>query len=637
MKKFSLFMFLAMIVSFASFALGPISGPTSGCVGSDYYLNDSLYTGGTWTSSNATVASINSSGVVTALTTGTTTITYTLGSSFVTAPFSVGIAPDPIAQTLTSFCPGTTSTCTDASSGGTWSSSDPYVASVNASGVVTGINSGIVEIYYSSTGGCEVSIMDTVNATSVGTIIGPGTICIGATGTIMDSTGGIFGSGGTWSTSNPSIATIDASGTVTGISAGTVTISYTSTGGACSPSVAITTLIVSGTTDPGTIYISGSLSAGSTTTMYGTVGGGTWSSSDPSIATIDPTSGSISGIAVGTVTITYSVMGCGGLGTTTTVVTVTAIDGISGYVNFGSTPFYGTVKVWLIHYNPATMDLEAIDTMSYYCSGTSQYYQFTGISTDSFRIKASVDNDTFYTTTGYIPTYHTSNFYWSDANVVYHTAGTSDINEDINMAYGSTTSGPGFIGGNVTTGANKGTSVGIPAVGMLIFAINSTTGTLIQQTYTDASGNYTFTGLPLGTYKIYPEAINYYTTAYTSITLTSGTPSMNNAGFIQHLLSKTITPIPAGVTAMTFASSSVVTFPNPASNTLNILWDSKSNENATVVITDVAGREVYKNTISMTKGSGNTPVDLSAFTNGLYIVSVRSASINYTNKIQVQH
>ena len=112
---------------------------------------------------------------------------------------------------------------------------------------------------------------------------------------------------------------------------------------------------------------------------------------------------------------------------------------------------------------------------------------------------------------------------------------------------------------------------------------------------------------------------------------------MNNAGFIQHLLSKTITPIPAGVTAMTFASSSVVTFPNPASNTLNILWDSKANENATIMITDIAGREVYKNTISMTKGSGNAPVDLSAFTNGLYIVSVRSASINYTNKIQVQH
>ena len=205
------------------------------------------------------------------------------------------------------------------------------------------------------------------------------------------------------------------------------------------------------------------------------------------------------------------------------------------------------------------------------------------------------------------------------------------------MAYGSTTSGPGFIGGNVTTGANKGTSVGIPAVGMLIFAINSTTGTLIQQTYTDASGNYSFTGLPLGTYKIYPEAINYATTAYTSITLTSSASSMTVASFIQHLLSKTITPIPENVATSVAMTSSVVTFPNPASNTLNILWDSKANENATIMITDIAGREVYKNTISMTKGSGNAPVDLSAFTNGLYIVSVRSASINYTNKIQIQH
>ena len=116
--------------------------------------------------------------------------------------------------------------------------------------------------------------------------------------------------------------------------------------------------------------------------------------------------------------------------------------------------------------------------MTYYCSGTSFYYQFLGLATDSFRVKAAGFDSTF-TGTGFIPTYHTSNFYWHDANVINHVSGTADINEDINMVSGAVTSGPGFIGGNVTTGANKTTSGAIPSIGLKMNIVNSATSQLM--------------------------------------------------------------------------------------------------------------------------------------------------------------
>lgn len=57
---------------------------------------------------------------------------------------------------------------------------------------------------------------------SAGTISGSSTVCVGASTTLSDTT-----TGGTWSSSNTSIATIGSTGIVTGISSGTVTISYT--------------------------------------------------------------------------------------------------------------------------------------------------------------------------------------------------------------------------------------------------------------------------------------------------------------------------------------------------------------------------------------------------------------------------
>lgn len=320
---------------------------------------------------------------------------------------------------------------------------------------------------------------------------------------------------------------------------------------------------------------------------------------------------------------------------------MTNCNQIKGWVNFFDTTSYmGGVRVYLIKYNPSSHILycpDSVDVMGPAATwpGQTVYeYMFNGASvamTDSFRVKAK---PLTYTAAGFIPTYHDSANYWSSAGVIHHTYPSIDEHQDIKMNMGIATSGPGFIGGDVTMGANRGTAGTIPAKNMLIYLKNSS-GKIIQHVYTDNSGHYTFTNLPVGqSYTVYPEAINYATTPRTSISLTSATPSMTAAHFQQHTISMTITPDMVGVNNIPGITGEVKVYPSPASDVLNILYDIPGNEAATVTMTDMAGKIMRSYELPAAQ-NGLKQLDIVGTPAGLYIVSVRSASVNTNCKIEV--
>jgi uncharacterized protein YjdB len=605
--------------------LAAITGAASVCIGHTSALADATG-GGAWSSSTITIATVGlSTGIVTGVAPGTATISYATSCGTVTTIVTVNAAPAPISGTLT-LCAGSTETLTDATSGGIWrGSGGAGVTFDTATALVTGVTpSSELHVTYTASDGCISSLTVTITGTSpIGAITGLLSVCSGSTITLADGT-----PGGAWSSSNPVIATVSG-GVVSGVSAGAVNIIYSVTE-SCGIVTASETVTVVGATSAGSILGASSVAVAGASVLSETVAGGTWSSSNTAVAAIG-SSGIVTGISTGTATISYAVAGCSGTVYATQVITVSPIDGISGYVVFTG-PYYGPVKVWLISYNPGTLILSAVDSTTVTSGGDSVYYQFTGLSADSFRVKAAVAT---FVGTGYIPTYHTSSFYWHDASVVYHTAGTADILQDIEMATGTSAGGPGFIAGNVTMGANRGTSAGIAAAGLLLYAINPATGAVIQQAYTDGSGNYAFSNLPTGNYTIYPEAINYNTTPLL-VTLTSANDSVQTANFIEHTISFTITPGTTGVTAVSPAVSSVIAFPNPTNGRLNIQWQEPANESGSVTISDITGREMYKTTINMTQGTGVSQINVSGLANGLYMISIRSEDINYNSKIEVQ-
>ena len=317
-------------------------------------------------------------------------------------------------------------------------------------------------------------------------------------------------------------------------------------------------------------------------------------------------------------------------------VSFATVNRISGYA-LCSGPSYDSagayLKVWLIKYNSGTHLLQAVDSVIAVGGGAAYYYQFLGEPSDTYRTKAYLHLASF-DSVGYVPTYHDSSLFWNPANLIIHSGGIED-NQNIYMKYGAATSGPGFIGGNVTTGANRATTVGIPAVGLLVYAFNSS-GRLMQQTYTDSLGNYSFTNLPLGTYYIHPEAINYATTNYISIILTSASPSMNSAYFIQHTISMTITPLYyLGIQNTLIDNPVVAIYPNPVSGSLNIQWENTTDENANVIIYDITGRQVLSSGLKLNSAAGSGQIDVTGLQEGLYLISIKSDYISYNNKLQI--
>ncbi|MBV8255945.1 MAG: Ig-like domain-containing protein, partial [Chitinophaga sp.] len=222
-----------IVITEIKLAVAPITGTTNICVGSTTTLGNTT-AGGTWSSSDATIATIDANGIVTGVSTGTATITYEVTNANgckaqQTATVTVNALPvvSPITGT-TSICMGVATTLSNTTPGGVWSSGNTAVATVDAnSGLVTGVTAGTATITYEVTNanGCKAqqTAPVTVNALPVvSPITGTTNICTGTATTLSNTT-----SGGVWSSSNTAVATVDAnSGLVTGVTAGTATITY---------------------------------------------------------------------------------------------------------------------------------------------------------------------------------------------------------------------------------------------------------------------------------------------------------------------------------------------------------------------------------------------------------------------------
>ncbi len=145
-------------------------------------------------------------------------------------------------------------------------------------------------------------------------------ICVGSTTTFTSST-----PGGTWSSANPLIATVNAAnGQVTGVSSGVVSIDYTfPAAGGCGPVTFSRPLTVSNLPSPGTLSGNQSICVGGSSLFSSTVSGGTWTSSNVSVATVNASTGVVTGISAGTSIIKYEIPATAGCASTNTTRTIT--------------------------------------------------------------------------------------------------------------------------------------------------------------------------------------------------------------------------------------------------------------------------------------------------------------------------
>ena len=294
---------------------GIISGASAVCPGYSISLTNGV-AGGTWSLSNVVDATITATGLFTGITGGVDTAIYTVinscGSALAVHPVTVGVSSLHDAGVISgpaTVCIGAPATFSDTATGGFWLSETPAIATVSASGVVTGLAPGVATIYYMVTSGCSpdtaMKTLTVIPVLSADTITGASNICTGVTITLHDTA-----TGGTWLSDNTSVATVDGSGIVTSILPGTAYIYYV-VSNSCGTDTAVHAISVATVPNAGNITGVTFLCGNSSATLSDTTAGGVWSSSAPTIVTVSA-SGAITGLSSGNTTISYSVTtGCG--------------------------------------------------------------------------------------------------------------------------------------------------------------------------------------------------------------------------------------------------------------------------------------------------------------------------------------
>ena len=298
-----------------------------------------------WQASNPAIATVTSKGLITGIAAGSTVISAIIGGQVGSVPVtvaggtasSVTISPSNPSVTVG----GTAQLLGDVRDQNgvklpgllvTWTSSNPAVATISSTGVLSGVAQGTATITAKS-GLLQASTTASVAATAVGSIsVSPTTASIAAgdsirlVATTKTSEAGAVLAGRvvTWTSSAPQVATVDATGEVTGVSAGSATITATSEGKSASATVTVTA--------PATVVASvvvtlnaSSLQTGQTTQAAAVVRDGqgnaiagasvTWSSSNPAVATVNQT-GLITAVGAGSVSIravSGGVLGAAGL------------------------------------------------------------------------------------------------------------------------------------------------------------------------------------------------------------------------------------------------------------------------------------------------------------------------------------
>ncbi len=308
----------------------------------------------TWGTSNGAVATVSNAGVVTAAGGGSATIMATVanpgggsGTSTITvaapvASVTVSAPADSVIGTGTVQLSATLRDSGNNTLSGrpvTWSAGTAF-ATVNASGLVTGVSPGNATFTATSEG--QTSAAFTVRGlAAVATVVAAApdsSIEVGETvqgsATLRDgSTNVLTGRPVAWNSSNPAKATVNASGLITAVDSGTTTITATSEGrnGSFTLTVALVpassvTVTPSNPADSTgrTVNFTATPRDASNNPLAGRAI--TWSSSAPSKATINPSTGVATMVDSGSVTITATTTpGTGGGGTASGTSTITIV------------------------------------------------------------------------------------------------------------------------------------------------------------------------------------------------------------------------------------------------------------------------------------------------------------------------
>lgn len=303
-----------------------------------------------WRSSNSTIASVDANGTVTAVNAGSAIITALSAAdttkratALVTVRTAIAVSVSPtsvvIASGDTRVFSATVRADPGVSTAVTWQSADPSIATVSSGGVVTGVGAGTTQI--TATSVADITRQATASVTIVPTVhsvtIAPGSATV-TPGEALQFMATVSGDAGVsqaviWRTTDATIAQVSATGVVTGVAAGSTTITAISANDTTKRASAAVSVRNAPTVSLTPTSVQ--LDAGDTQQLTATVQadpgvntGVAWSTSNPNVATVSST-GLVTAVGFGTATVTATSLADASRRATASIVVNGAVQSVS--------------------------------------------------------------------------------------------------------------------------------------------------------------------------------------------------------------------------------------------------------------------------------------------------------------------
>ena len=266
------------------------------CIGDT--TNVSPDTGGTWTSNDVSVAVINfETGLIEGVAAGSVQFTFTDSNSGCSAITSALIVDSPplVSAEDNELCVLATTTLSP-DDGGTWQALNPDITMLE-NNIVTGLMDGEAGFLFTSDATGCISDTLTINVLEqpIAELAGPDTICLGESTVVEPNVGG------SWSSSDITVVTVDNFGNVTGVGPGTATLVFTDSQTLCTSEPSDTVFVLPAPE----VEIPFDTTCVGETFNLSPQEGGSWISTDGTVAEVDSLTGEVTTISEGIVQFTF--------------------------------------------------------------------------------------------------------------------------------------------------------------------------------------------------------------------------------------------------------------------------------------------------------------------------------------------
>jgi len=267
--------------------------------------------------------------------------------------------------------------------------------------------------------------------------------------------------------------------------------------------------------------------------------------------------------------------------------------------------------VYLIAFDSTTNELSLIDSA---VLDSSNFYSFGPLDCGDYLIKAAAYPGSPYYN-NHIPTYFGNSPFWGLAQTVTLGQANTQVVANVTLIAANNPGGPGFIGGNVTEGANK-VGPGDPVVGVEVVLFNLL-GDAIAYAYTDDNGDFGFSNIAYGTYQVYVEVLGVQTIPAV-VTIGVETPSVDDL-----VIFASETLITTGIEEFDFDGAISEIYPNPVLNEARIQVDFEIATQINVSVLDLTGRVIFTQPVSLSAGKNRVDVSVNQLKNGYYFLNIQ--------------